>query len=65
LEERKMRRWVILLGPMVLLAACNNRDFEKAMEKGNSFLENKEFEKAIATFEMSIDEKTMKLPANC
>lgn len=35
----------------MLLVACRNQDFEKTMEKGEKYLNNKEYEKAIATFE--------------
>lgn len=46
---------VILTG--VLLAGCNSGTYDKAMEQGKLALANGEFDKALASFELALDEK--------
>jgi hypothetical protein len=53
-----MRKLLTLIGlTFFIITGCSNGDFEKAMDEGNSALTNKEYTKALASFERALGEK--------
>ncbi|PES24220.1 hypothetical protein CN488_06905 [Bacillus anthracis] len=54
----KTRILGIICSCFILLAACGDKTAEKAIEQGKLALANKEYDKALASFSLALDEKS-------
>lgn len=54
----KLRVLGIICSCFILLAACGDKTAEKAIEQGKLALANKEYDKALASFSLALDEKS-------
>ncbi|WP_129725997.1 lysozyme inhibitor LprI family protein [Ectobacillus funiculus] len=52
-----MKQLLAALFTITLLVGCNNGTYEKAMEQGKLALANREFDKALASFELALKEE--------
>ncbi|MFE9079638.1 hypothetical protein [Bacillus mobilis] len=54
----KLRVLGIICSCFILLAACGDKTADKAIEQGKLALANKEYDKALASFSLALDEKS-------
>ncbi|MCU5460007.1 hypothetical protein [Bacillus cereus] len=53
-----MKKLLMVIGlTFLMLAGCNNGNFDKAMDEGKTALTNKEYKNALSSFEKALDEK--------
>lgn len=52
-----MKRLILAVAATLLLAGCGDDTYSKAMEQGKLALASKEYEKALGSFELALDEK--------
>lgn len=52
-----VKKVLFLIGLALLLMGCSNNAFDQAVEKGKGYIESREYDKAIATFELALQEK--------
>jgi len=52
-----MKKLTLLIGIIFLLASCGDSTYSKAMDQGKLALAGSEFDKALASFELALEEK--------
>ncbi|WP_144551573.1 hypothetical protein [Bacillus mycoides] len=52
-----VKKVLFLIGLALLLMGCSNNAFDQAVEKGKGYIESREYDKAIATFELALQEQ--------